>query len=151
MFVKIKKKGFYIAAKSLKKWPHLGSNQGLDDYESSTLTNWVIGPYEFLYLKNSKNLFPLFLTSFFPSKWLRATDYESGALTNWAIGPRKQGVSVDWCAKIIKKYLLQNFLCFFLTQLYQDSIGGLGVEEYNQLIVSAFLGFFGDEDEAGFF
>ena len=33
MFVKIKKKGFYIAVKSLKKWPSLGSNQGLADYE----------------------------------------------------------------------------------------------------------------------
>lgn len=25
-------------------WPHLGSNQGLADYESATLTSWVIGP-----------------------------------------------------------------------------------------------------------
>lgn len=39
MFVDLKNKGFYIAAKSLKKWPSLGSNQGLTDYESVTLTN----------------------------------------------------------------------------------------------------------------
>ena len=34
MFVKTKNKGFYIAVKPLKKWPHLGSNQGLADYET---------------------------------------------------------------------------------------------------------------------
>ena len=26
------------------KWSYLGLNQGLTDYESATLTNWVIGP-----------------------------------------------------------------------------------------------------------
>lgn len=116
MFVKIKKKGFYIAAKSLKKWPHLGSNQGLDDYESSTLTNWVIGPYEFLYLKNSKNLFPLFSTSFFPSKWLRATDYESVTLTNWVTRPETvmhYTTFSNWCAKIRLFPLTQKIIMSF--------------------------------------
>ena len=29
----------------VKKWSHLGLNQGPHDYESCALTNWAIGPY----------------------------------------------------------------------------------------------------------
>ena len=30
-------------------WSHLGLNQGLPDYESGALTNWAIGPANFLF------------------------------------------------------------------------------------------------------